>query len=187
MERSRETSDKIPAWAIVLMIGFAVALTALMAVTMLWGLSAGRDHIEDANGPEDASLAVIEREELLTVENNYTANLVSERWQGGETGVTGRLEDCDHDQISFRCEKITGIGTIQATNSHHDRLVLDIEAKLLSGNMEMVILVDGGFHDYVELNQPVTVTLDDVANKTVTVKIGAESAKTEITVSRSFG
>lgn len=159
----------------------------LAAVTVLTGLSTGMDHIEDANGPEDASLAAVTGETLLTVNNDYTADFVSEGRQGGETGVTGLLEDCDRDRISFRSKRITGVMTVQATNSHREPLVLDIEAKLLSGNMEMVILVDGEYRGHVELNKAVTVTLEDVANKTVVVKIGAESAQTEITVNRSFG
>ena len=51
--------------------------------------------------------------------------------------------------------------------------------------MEIVIVVDDQFYASVPVNQESSITLNDIAGKTVLVKIAAESAKMEAYVKRT--
>ena len=53
--------------------------------------------------------------------------------------------------------------------------------------MEIVVIVDGQYYDHIPVNQSNTVVLSNVADKLVVVRIGAESAKMQVTVKRTEG
>ena len=144
------------------------------------------EHIEDTNGDGDSNLAVIELEELLYISNRYTTAFSHCGQQGKRTNVSGELKECDYDVVTFGCKKVSGIMTLQVTQVNYDQLALQIETSLLSGNMEMIILVDGQYYDHVELNKNTRITLDNIANKTVVVRFAAESAQTEISITRTY-
>ena len=92
--------------------------------------------------------------------------------------------DVDYDTIDFQCEKISGIKTIHATKVHEDPLILDLDSTVISGNLELFLIVDGELYREIPGGQREQITLDHVCGKEVLVKIGAESANVNITVSR---
>lgn len=142
--------------------------------------------IEDTNGVQDTSLAVITLDEMLTAPDHYSAWMTSSGSDGGETSVEGNFKRFDYDEFRFRSEKTSGIQTLQATKVAENQLVLSIQSSLEAGNMEIIIIIDGQYHSHVDTNCEQSVILDGVAGKTVVVRMAAESAKTEVSFSRRY-
>ena len=55
-----------------------------------------------------------------------------------------------------------------------------------AGNAEIVILIDGEYYCSVDVNQSKTVTLQDISNKEILVKLAGEDAKIKIDVKRTY-
>ena len=73
---------------------------------------------------------------------------------------------------------------MHASKIESGTLILDISSELTAGNAEIILLVDDQYHSHVPVGGKQTVTLDDVAGKTVLVRIGCEAAQLELTVER---
>ena len=171
-------------------LGFCIAIGIILigcVVVFLHVFYAPFQDIEDMNGSENTALAVITTEEILSSTNHYSAFSSSESYKGAQTDVSGKLKGCDYDQIVFQCQKISGVKTIQLTKTTSDRLTLEISPQLTAGNLEIVITVDNKFYKNVDVNGASSVELSDIANKVVAVKIGAESAAINISITRHMG
>ena len=166
-------------------LGTVVAgvLISLVLVHLFFGL-VKRGAIEDTNGAFDTSLTTVCVEDVQT--NRYSATMLQSRNVGSGTNVGGRLNQYDFDFCTVSARQISGVLTIQATNVDSDKLTLEIDSTLEAGNMEIFIIVDGEVVRTAEVNKAETVTLTDIAGKDVVVKIGAESARMEISVKRSY-
>ena len=140
--------------------------------------------IEDINGPENTNLAVIDRNEFLLSTDQYSAISSYTSQTGCSTKVDGKLKDYDYQECSFRCKEISGITTLQATKTANNQLTLEISSKLEKGNMEIMIIIDGEYYAHVPINQNYSIELTNITDKTVIVKIGAESAKLSVVVKR---
>jgi len=144
--------------------------------------------IEDTNGKENINLNTITLEEIINIEDEYRAmNSAGTKTSGSRTKVVGSLKEVDYDYCSFTSSDVSGIATIQATRTNCKKIVLEIESQLNSGNLEIVIIIDDEYYKHVAVNQAQTVELDDISEKTVVVRIGAESANTHVVVKRSMG
>ena len=55
-----------------------------------------------------------------------------------------------------------------------------------SGNVEIVIIIDGEYYCSVDVNQDQSITLQNVSNKEVIVKLAGEEAKMKIDVTRVY-
>lgn len=174
---------KIITW----IISGVITFTALIVVLVL-AISnhIGSSHIEDINGTEDSSLAVITREDFITVNNHYKATLTSGSQTGEQTNVSGRLEDCDYTRCSLSAKKTSGIHTLQATQTDANSITLHIESTLSSGNMEIIVVIDGEYDQHIPVNSKQSIVLEDVAEKLVLVKAAAESAEMNIVVEREI-
>ena len=165
--------------------GYALLIIAVVVAVLLVS-TANEVHYEDLNGDQDTSLSVITREDIITTQNAYSATWVEASHSGEQTNVEGRLGDSDYDRCVFRCKQISGIMTLQATNTEAETLTLDIISTVESGNLEILIFVDDQYYTQAGINGPQTIMLEDIANKTVTVKIAAESAQIDVTVERTY-
>jgi len=141
--------------------------------------------IEDVNGSQNTNLATIDMNEILTTIDHFSAFSSYTSYDGTNTNVVGDLKEYDHTEVVFHCKKISGIKTLHATKTTCDQLTLVIESELKTGNMEIVIMVDDEYYDHVPINQASTVLLTDITNKTVVVKMAAESAEMNISVQRT--
>lgn len=171
---------------VVLIIGGYSLLVFLAFFAVFFTFTASEVHYEDLNGERDTSLSIITMEDIGSTQNDYSATWVETSHSGEQTNVEGRLRNCDYDKCVFRCKQISGVLTLQATNTESETLILDIVSTVELGNLEIHIFVDDQYFSQVNTNGIQTITLEDIANKTVTIKIAAESAQIDVTVERTY-
>ena len=159
----------------------AAAVSLIIAISVM----VSGDRYEDINGA-DTSLAVITLEDILAGNSGSSAFMVRMRKSGAGSGVGGVLDDVDVQSISYSSKEFNGIRTIHATLSESDRLKLFISAKVLSGNLEVIITVDGEYYCHVSKGMSQQVELEGVAGKLVEVRIAGESAEIAVAVRREF-
>ena len=178
----RTVNKKLIAFCIAIPV--AVILAILIAVII--SLTSESDFI-DTNGPENFALTEITRDDILIKDNNYRSSMVSEKHSGYHTNIIGtRLRDVDYDYISRSFGKIHGVIILQATKISGNTLTLNISSSMEAGNAEIVIIIDGEYYCSVDVNESQTVTLQDVSNKEIIVKLAAEDAKMKIDVTRAY-
>lgn len=161
-----------------------MALAALFALGIATVRILSMEHTEDLNGPGDPSLATITREELLSTSVNYIATMGGSGGEGARSGVEGDLRPYDHERFHLKYRELSGTMTLQATYVTEPVLTLDFDTILTAGNLEIVILIDGEYDRHVDVQGQQTVQIENAAGKTVVVRIAAESAQLELTVSR---
>ncbi len=180
----KRTSKKSLKLALCIAIPAVVAV--LIALAVIISL-ASESKFVDTNGPENFALTEITRDDILSKDNNYKSSMVSEKHSGYHTNITGtRLRDCDYDYISKSFGKLHGVIILQATKISENALTLNINSSIESGNAEIVIIIDGEYYCSVDVNQNKSITLQDVSNKEVIVKLAAEGAKMKIDVTRIY-
>ena len=171
---------------IALCISISVVVIVAILIAVIISLTSESDFV-DTNGPEIFALTEITRDDILSKDNNYRSFMVSERHSGRHTNIIGtRLRDYDYDHISRSFGKIHGIVILQATKISGNTLTLNISSSVESGNAEIVIIVDGEYYRSVDVNQDQSITLQNVSNKEVIVKLAGEEAKMKIDVTRVY-
>ena len=164
-------------------VGGVLAFIGILAAVIIVATS-GIEHIEDINGPDNTSLAVISLDDFVSGNNHYTASHIGYSENGEQTKVSGSLDEVDFDKCSWSSRKVSGIRTVQATQTDADSMTLIIGSTLNSGNMEIIIVVDGKCYQQISVNGVETITLDNIAGKLVLVKMAAESADMHVAVER---
>lgn len=196
LERPKEEPDLIPIqsekkskkglWITLGIVGTIFFMIIVVAGAILYGESNNPySKLEDTNGPENTSLAYITKEAMLTDEEHGSSWFVSEGQYGEQTNAKKYRND-DYDRIHFSAKKSSGISTKQATKIEEGTLTLKITSELTKGNAEIIIVIDGEYHSSVPLNETYTITLDDIAGKTVLVRMGCEAAEIDVTVERTI-
>ena len=171
---------------IALCISIPVVVIVAILIAVIISLTSESDFV-DTNGPENFALTEITRDDILSKDNNYRSFMVSERHSGRHTNIIGtRLRDYDYDHISRSFGKIHGVVILQATKISGNTLTLNISSSVESGNAEIVIIVDGEYYCSVDVNQHQSITLQNVSNKEVIVKLAGEEAKMKIDVTRVY-
>jgi len=166
-----------------------VAVACLFAaVIVMKVLNTGAKHISDQNGASDTSLAVLTRGDSLGGDDHTIfRHYVSGSGSASDASKTSfRYDDVDKDVISHKFGKISGVYTIHATKTDAQVLWLTITSALQSGNMEIVVVVDGQYYCSVPVNDTTQIVLEDISGKTVCVRVAGESAQAEVSVSRSY-
>lgn len=184
--KNEATRPKKSSRAKVWMIIGSVAVVYVVAFILLSAWLTPSMDMEDANGPEDTSLAVLEMEEILTTTNHYSASFSSTSQTGAKTDVADKLKDYDYEECRFNCREINGIMTLQATQTTAERMMLDCSSTLEEGNAEIIVLVDGEYFASIPVNQVFTMDLSDISGKLIVVRIAAENAKLNIHVRRTI-
>lgn len=141
--------------------------------------------IADTNGVDDSRLSVLTLDELLLTNDNYSAFGMNYTTDGNNSMVEKKLEVIDYDTCSYNFEKISGTKTLHATKVNSDTLTINICSTLVSGNAEIVVIIDGEYYTHVAVGQKQSLVLNQISGKLVAVKLGAESANLSISVSRS--
>ncbi len=169
-------------------LAFGIAVPAIAIVLILIGiivLSASK--FIDPNGPDNFALAEITRDDILKLDNNYTSSVVSQKHSGFHTNIIGtRLRECDYDSISKSFGKLQGILILQATKITSNNLTLSINSFVESGNAEIIIVIEGEYYCSVDVNRNQLITLQDISNKEVIVKLAGEDAKMKVDVNRIY-
>ena len=171
---------------IALCISIPVAIIVAILIAVIISL-ASESNFVDTNGPENFALTEITRDDILTKNNNYRSSMVSEQHSGRHTNIIGtKLRDVDYDHISRSFGKIHGVVILQATKISGNTLTLNINSSVESGNAEIVIIVDGEYYCSVDVNQNQSITLQNIANKEILIKLAGEGAKMKIDVTRVY-
>ena len=171
---------------IALAVSIPVAVIVAILIAVIISLTSKSDFI-DTNGPENFALTEITRDDILSKDNNYRSSVVTEKHSGHHTNIIGtRLRDCDYDHISKSFGKIHGVVILQATKISGNALTLNISSSVESGNAEIVIIIDGEYYCSADVNQEHSITLQDISNKEVVVKLAGEGAKMNIEVNRAY-
>ena len=171
---------------IALCISIPVAIIVAILIAVIISL-ASESNFVDTNGPDNFALTEITRDDILSKNNNYRSSMVSEQHSGRHTNIIGtKLRDVDYDHISRSFGKIHGVVILQATKISGNTLTLNINSSVESGNAEIVIIVDGEYYCSVDVNQNQSITLQNIANKEILIKLAGEGAKMKIDVTRVY-
>lgn len=178
-----DQKKKIPQSVLIFVL---IGVVILGVITCVFFMDDSPGYV-DTNGAEDTSLVYITLDEILSTTYNYSATWEEHSRDGQQTLVPASLASTDYDTIVYRCKQIDGIQTLQTSIVNEDTVVLNIRSEVKSGNMEIVILVDNEYYDHVPVNCQQTVRLDEIAGKTIIVRMAAEGAEVDLTVERSIG
>ena len=159
----------------------------LLSVVLLGLLFIGMEHIADTNGPDDYSLCQLTMDDILADRHSAYGSAAWYKKIGRATDVSGKLQDYDYTKCTYRAKKFSGVMAVHATKTNADTLTLQIQTKVTSGNLEVVILVDGQYYAKVPINSNQTIILENISGKLVVVKMAGESAALDITVERKGG
>lgn len=140
----------------------------------------------DNNGASDTSLCAIEIDEIINTANNFSALGIYESYTGEKTNVIGELEYADYDNITFACKKVDGITTLQATKVMSDTISIIIDSTVTAGNAEIIILVDNEYYCHVDTGCIQPVEINNISEKTIAVRLAAESAELNVTIKRNI-
>ncbi len=150
-----------------------IVAVLMLAVGGYWMLTSDLEHIEDSNGPEDISLAVITDENIINQDI-------------GALNVS-KTTDPLNDGITFSSKQFSGVYRVFLTNflfdSDFDMSVAGFWVN--SGNFRMCIVHEGRIIADVEPGMLVDVQLEDL-NGTFELVIAGESADFEFTLERGF-
>ena len=143
--------------------------------------------IPDSNGADDYSLAVLKQSDIVNTLSEYTMLNFGISRDGEQSLIDDKkLKKSDFDKVSMTTHDFSGVDVLQSTKTDKANLVLTLTSSIEAGNLEIVILVAGEYYCNVKTNQTEDVTLENVKNKTVLVKIAGESADFRIQVERKY-
>lgn len=168
-------------WIVIFAVVFVVTVVIVVA-SVLWMSSY---HIEDTNG-DDPSLAVVTLDDILLNKAGYVATVFERTRTGGSSGVPSQLQEYDAQSIRYSCKTLSGVMTIHATVAEADKLVLFVTTELTAGNLELVVVVDGEYYCHVPIGKAQRVVVENAIGKLVEVRVGAESARVNVTVTRNY-
>ncbi len=161
---------------------FAVLLVIGTVTLPLWTVE-----YEDLNGPADTSLNTITLDEVVKDISFRSVKSYSSH-KGRHSQVQSGFEDYDWDECTLAGEKANGVTVLQATKTNSNHLTLTIQSQLKAGNAEIFIIIDREIVRRIPAAMPdgklLTLEYDNIAGKNIQVKLAAESAEFEITVSR---
>lgn len=145
-------------------------IAILLTLVMLTGLSGCMSHIEDANGPDDHSLATLTDEELLGSSLSSTGTMMS-------TVTTGSITRC-------KAGKFSGVDDLYEEDIvWSSGLTVSVDATVTEGNARLVLLLDGEIvHEFAINSGEQTFTLEEYSGL-LCLRIAGESAKYNITYS----
>ena len=175
-------------WIITGTVLFAVVMAVIAAVKVSDAIQTGKEsQIPDTNGVENTNVVTITEDQVLQEYNTCCALLVGLGGDGSSSNVTEPIfKDYDYQSYSYRSKAASGTQTVHATRTENENLTLTIETELVSGNMEIFVLVDGQIYARLDPIEKQTVVLEDIAGKLVVVKFAAESAELSIQVTREY-
>ena len=139
--------------------------------------------IPDLNGPDNYSLATLTESDIL---EDYGSRMLmtGTSKQCEKTNVKGIYEDDDRDEVSSHAKIFDGVYTAQATKISGDALTFNISSVVKSGNFAIYILIDGEIYCQADINCNTEISLDNIKNKIVLVKIVGEGADFEFKIKR---
>lgn len=174
---------KGPGIRVIIILGIFLAL---VIAVVFFVASTPSVHYDDINGTSKHSLGIITIDDVLTTTNHYSAKHVKSSTDGISTDVEGLLEKYDYDRVTFSSQEVHGIRTLQATKTTCNTMILDVDSTVTCGNAELFIFVDDAYYQSIDINQVVSVQLEDITGKTVVVKIAAESAELNVFLKRTL-
>ena len=161
---------------------------AVFSVTFIVAILFIRLFCVESESPLDfdnMTLDELTDDEIIDLFNCYKALFSQSRNYGSSTGVDiDDIGEADADNNIFSAGEITGIKTISATRIKDGTLSLNIDSKLSSGKMKIVVVMDGEILEYVDVNTVCDLTYTVSGEHLIYVKILCEKAQMEISVIR---
>jgi len=153
----------------------ALALAMMFAISALTGcFGLLMEHIEDTNGAEDTSLAVITKEEVLSWSKNYLADdevvvdaTQADPWAKYAASKFSGVRNVFQAQVGKEIPE--GIGSI----------MFKFDVTLSEGNFYIALLQDGVVYQEISTSGEYTVTVNNPSGNYVVV-IAGESAKVSL-------
>ena len=168
-------------------LALCISIPVIVAIFVLVICLLPKIEYTDTNGPDNFALNTITREEILGLNQKHSASQeVKKLWGAGTNIRSGIYQEYDCDNVTCSYGRIDGIAILQVTKVSSNTLTLNINSVIEEGNAEIVILIDGEYYCSVDVNQNKVITLQGVANKTIIVKLAAESAKMKVDISRDY-
>ena len=127
-----------------------------------------------------------EYEEIFYVFDINSSSEEDEYETHTEIETLNSLEKYDYDRVTFSRQEVHGVRTLQATKTTCNTMILDVDSTVTCGNAELFIFVDDAYYQSIDINQVVSVQLEDITGKTVVVKIAAESAELNVFLKRTL-
>lgn len=177
---------------VIALVAIIVLFFSFVGGSVTWIISnAFAEHheirIADTNGATDFTLQTITAEKIVNTSFGATQLFWSQFHDGGQSDISDRFQqEVDYDEVTTKAQEFSGVDVVHATKSNSESLTLTITSTITAGNFAIVIVVDGRYYCNVEINQMQEIRLDNIANKTVLVKIAGESAEYEVNVVRKL-
>ena len=183
-EPIRETEKGMPKEV---KLALCISIPIIVAIFILVICLLPKIEYADTNGPDNFALNTITREDILSSNQKHSASHESKKFWGNDTNIrNGIYQEYDRDNVTCSYGRIDGIDILQVTKISSNTLTLNINSVVEEGNAEIVILVDGDYYCSVDVNQNKAIILQNVADKTIIVKLAAESAKMRVDISRDY-
>lgn len=153
---------------------FGILGIAVIIVCLISFLTNDLEHIEDTNGPDDYSLAVITDENIINMDTGAL---------GGPTKSTNTLSG---NAINFSADKYTGVSEILYDNyilkSDFDLSIHNFE--VYEGNLRLLVINDGKIIAELEPGMVIDCYIEDITGY-VSLRIAGESASFSFSISGS--
>lgn len=171
---------------IVVVCVLVVASLSFVGVKVYNGWRYHREHtIEDTNGENDYSLNTITKEEIEATLSDYTIRWFGESFEGDKTSVGDEvLSRYDCDRAYMQAKSYSGIRPLQVTKTSENTIQFSVNSTVKSGNFAIIIFVENEYYCEVEINKSENIVLENIADKTVLIKVAGESADVTIEIVR---
>lgn len=177
MGKSKKEQHDIP--ALEALIGVGLGIVTIINLFLIIGFIP--IDIEDTNGSENITPVTLSDGDLLSMVDKYHADEEEEMCSGNKLRIFLWQY---YDNISFKSSDFSGLKTLAAVYSEENEIAFEIEPTLKSGNLRIIISMDGEHYSDIEVNEKTTIELHDAKNKGIRIRMAGESADVEVKVSR---
>ena len=143
-------------------------LPALCILLLLPLLLTACRQIEDTNGPDDISLCTLTEEEILDKSPSYSA--------------VSSITSTQNGKRTLRIKKLSGVYALDSHLASGNTLTITLSTTLHEGNLRIVVLCDGNYVADMPVGQNETLTLQNADGHRYQVRLAAESAKLDATL-----
>ena len=186
LSKTRDTSiDMKKFMRISVIASFAIGFVLAVIILLSRLINPEFTHLEDLNGA-DTSLAVITMEEISTTRNAGRSSMGGEAHEGESSLVEDEYAIFDYDIFRLNWKKMSGVFALQSTKVQEDTLTLTVNTTLTAGNAEIIIFIDDQYYQHIPIGRNQKIVLEDISEKTVVVKLAAESAEIELSINREY-
>ena len=174
---------------IVLIVVWVIVIVGGLIGFVAWRISeASSKQIEDINGEDDKTLAVITNEDIESGRFSSVSFGSSTQTRGYRaSGVRGRFGDVDNTYLKRSIKQFSGISIENAYLGNGSPVTYALTSTVSSGNFQ-IFITDEDFQilKVVPIDQSVTLTIPTEAGKLYHVIFAGESAEIQVELWRTM-